>query len=96
MAMVGVALAQEKYPAGIISLLFFVNFAVYIIIGNNYILSTMLTLYFNEKGVSPASCPNYPFCNVNGYFGPPGYHFDRSLGYPAGVHPSTCPNYPYC
>ncbi|CAL8109494.1 unnamed protein product [Orchesella dallaii] len=62
------------------------------------VLAIVAYAYAQERypaGVSPASCPNYPFCNT-GFQGPPGYHFDRSLGYPAGVHPATCPNYPYC
>ncbi|CAG7733688.1 unnamed protein product [Allacma fusca] len=48
-------------------------------------------------GVSPASCPNYPFCNVAGNGAPAGYVFDRvNHQYPAGVHPAACPSYPYC
>uniref|UniRef100_A0A336M3M2 CSON008013 protein n=1 Tax=Culicoides sonorensis TaxID=179676 RepID=A0A336M3M2_CULSO len=51
-------------------------------------------------GVSPNSCPNYPYCDVNaGHNGParaaplPG--FTERL-YPAGVNPSACPNFPDC
>ncbi|KAE8750966.1 Cuticle Protein CPCFC 1 [Frankliniella occidentalis] len=51
-------------------------------------------------GVSPASCPNYPYCS--GHIGAPGpvaappLPGFSSRQYPDGISPSTCPNYPYC
>ena len=44
-------------------------------------------------GVSPAACPNYPFCNVAPVV-PLGY--TNTAGYPAGVSAAACPGYPYC
>merc|ERR1712001_158188 len=44
-------------------------------------------------GVSAASCPNYPFCNVAPVV-PLGYV--NTAGYPAGVSAAVCPGYPYC
>ncbi|KAK3921351.1 Cuticle protein 1 [Frankliniella fusca] len=51
-------------------------------------------------GVSPASCPNYPYCS--GHIGAPGpvaappLPGFSSRQYPDGISPATCPNYPYC
>jgi hypothetical protein len=45
-------------------------------------------------GVSPASCPNYPFCNSVVPIVPLGYV--NTAGYPAGVSAAACPGYPYC
>ncbi|XP_069703398.1 cuticle protein 1-like isoform X2 [Periplaneta americana] len=42
-------------------------------------------------GVSPQSCPNYPYCS---HYVPAATYQSRQ--YPAGVSPYTCPNYPYC
>merc|ERR1711872_984814 len=44
-------------------------------------------------GVSAASCPNYPYCNLAPIV-PVGYV--NTAGYPAGVSPALCANYPYC
>merc|ERR1712083_1224868 len=44
-------------------------------------------------GVSAASCPNYPFCNLAPVV-PLGYV--NTAGYPAGVSAAVCPGYPYC
>ena len=53
-------------------------------------------------GVSPQSCPNYPYCDVNvGHAA--GHHarvaplpgYTERL-YPAGVSAAQCPNYPEC
>lgn len=53
-------------------------------------------------GVSPQSCPNYPYCETNaGHSGHqaarvaplPGY---TERLYPAGVSAAQCPNYPEC
>lgn len=52
-------------------------------------------------GVSPESCPNYPYCEVNAGSG---HHAARAAPlqgfterlYPAGVSPQSCPNYPEC
>ena len=48
-------------------------------------------------GVSPAACPNYPFCNEAA--APVAYAAlpaDPALRYPAGVSAASCPNYPDC
>ena len=46
-------------------------------------------------GVSPAACPNYPYCNedagILAYSGTPAI-----TQYPAGVSAASCPNYPHC
>merc|ERR1712055_517514 len=44
-------------------------------------------------GVSPASCPNYPLCNLTP-IAPLGYV--NTAGYPAGVSAAAFPNFPYC
>merc|ERR1711890_165336 len=44
-------------------------------------------------GVSPAACPNYPFCGLSPIV-PVGYV--NTAGYPAGVSAAICPGYPYC
>ncbi|CAO1379382.1 unnamed protein product [Diamesa tonsa] len=53
-------------------------------------------------GVSPQSCPNYPYCDVSGTPGSAGpprvaplQGFTQRL-YPAGVSAQSCPNYPEC
>lgn len=50
-------------------------------------------------GVSPHSCPNYPFCDITAGHGavqaPPLPGWTERL-YPAGVSPHECPNFPYC
>lgn len=53
-------------------------------------------------GVSPQSCPNYPYCDTNaGLSGhqaarvAPLQGFTERL-YPAGVSAAQCPNYPEC
>jgi Cuticle protein CPCFC len=53
-------------------------------------------------GVSPQSCPNYPYCDVNA--GASGHQAARVAPlpgyterlYPAGVSAAQCPNYPEC
>lgn len=55
-------------------------------------------------GVSPQSCPNYPYCDVNAGAGHSGHHVARAAPlpgyterlYPAGVSAAQCPNYPEC
>merc|ERR1719370_911472 len=44
-------------------------------------------------GVSPASCPNFPYCNLSAA-APIGYV--NTAGFPAGVSAAACPGYPYC
>merc|ERR1719340_562306 len=44
-------------------------------------------------GVSAASCPNYPFCNLAPVV-PLGYV--NTAGSPAVVSAAVCPGYPYC
>merc|ERR1719369_2426516 len=44
-------------------------------------------------GVSPAACPNYPYCGLNADI-PTGY--TNTAGYPTGVSAAVCPGYPYC
>ena len=48
-------------------------------------------------GVSPAACPNYPFC---GEESPVLAYASLGAGpatqWPAGVSPASCPNYPNC
>jgi len=63
---------------------------------NNYFI---FLLYRYPAGVSPQSCPNYPFCdNAGGHAAPqvaplPGW---TERLYPAGVSAHECPNFPYC
>ena len=45
-------------------------------------------------GVSPAACPNYPYCDGLTAVVPLGYV--NTAGYPAGVSAAVCPGYPYC
>ena len=49
-------------------------------------------------GVSPAACPNYPYCGEAA--APVAYAAalpaDPALRYPAGVSAASCPNYPDC
>ena len=49
-------------------------------------------------GVSPAACPNYPYCGEAA--APVAYaaalSADPALRYPAGVSAASCPNYPDC
>ena len=49
-------------------------------------------------GVSPAACPNYPYCGEEA--APVAYAAalpaDPALRYPAGVSAASCPNYPDC
>ena len=45
-------------------------------------------------GVSPAACPNYPYCDSLTAVVPLGYV--NTAGYPAGVNAAVCPGYPYC
>uniref|UniRef100_D3TS36 Salivary secreted protein n=1 Tax=Glossina morsitans morsitans TaxID=37546 RepID=D3TS36_GLOMM len=50
-------------------------------------------------GVSPHTCPNYPFCDLHaGAAGAPAPPLPgwTERQYPAGVSPHTCPNFPYC
>ena len=51
-------------------------------------------------GVSPAACPNYPFCNEAAapvaYAAAAALPADPALRYPAGVSAASCPNYPDC
>ncbi|KAG8236259.1 hypothetical protein J437_LFUL011012 [Ladona fulva] len=59
-------------------------------------------------GVSPHTCPNYPFCDVSAHAVAPyaahayaayGHHAGvpgAAAAYPAGVDPHICPNYPFC
>merc|ERR1712226_939154 len=44
-------------------------------------------------GVSPAACPNYPYCGLSAIV-PDGYV--NTGGYPAGASAAVCPGYPYC
>ncbi|XP_037093047.1 cuticle protein 1-like [Pollicipes pollicipes] len=54
-------------------------------------------------GVSPAACPNYPYCGDDANtlaalnlarLAPSGAPLARE--YPAGLAPAACPNFPYC
>ena len=55
-------------------------------------------------GVSPAACPNYPYCNEAAapvaapvaYAAAAALPADPALRYPAGVSAASCPNYPDC
>ena len=54
-------------------------------------------------GVSPAACPNYPYCGEAAApvaAAPVAYAAalpaDPALRYPAGVSAASCPNYPDC
>lgn len=53
-------------------------------------------------GVSPQSCPNYPYCDAGhsahhaGRAAPPPLQGFTERLYPAGVSPQSCPNYPEC
>ncbi|XP_021915347.1 cuticle protein 1 [Zootermopsis nevadensis] len=61
---------------------------------HNYAPHAAAAAHNYPAGVSPASCPNYPYCSHHVPVGPlPGYHARQ---YPAGVSAVTCPNYPYC
>lgn len=50
--------------------------------------------------VSPATCPNYPYCG-HAYTVQPRWNGPLAGGvpaaqYPAGLSPEACPNFPYC
>ncbi|KAG8236251.1 hypothetical protein J437_LFUL011004 [Ladona fulva] len=72
------------------------------------VLSTGIPAAKYPAGVSPHTCPNYPYCDnvalaahaVAPYAAPAyahyGVHGPVAAAYPAGVDPHTCPNYPYC
>ncbi|XP_046403958.1 uncharacterized protein LOC124169404 [Ischnura elegans] len=62
-------------------------------------------------GVSPHTCPNYPYCDnvalahghvapyaapVYAAYGVHGAVAHAAARYPAGVSPHACPNYPFC
>merc|ERR1719410_2312267 len=50
-------------------------------------------------GVSPAACPNYPYCNEAAApvaYAAAALPADPALRYPAGVSAASCPNYPDC
>ena len=51
-------------------------------------------------GVSPAACPNYPYCGEAAapvaYAAAAALPADPALRYPAGVSAASCPNYPDC
>ncbi|KAL1132082.1 hypothetical protein AAG570_010040 [Ranatra chinensis] len=51
-------------------------------------------------GVSPHTCPNYPFCDGHAYAAHhPWYHghpHHPAPVYPPGVDPHACPDYPFC
>jgi len=50
-------------------------------------------------GVSPAACPNFPFCGTDGVNPTTGIKYadiPQVKIYPAGLPAAACPNFPYC
>ncbi|XP_067004050.1 cuticle protein 1 [Anabrus simplex] len=92
-AIVLVAVAQDRYPAGLNPALCpnYPNCDNSIIATFGPQASPIPLARSYPADVPAAACPNYPYCNVN--LVPAGY---VAREYPAGVPAAACPNYPYC